>query len=126
MHNKKYSIDLLMATIEEAIKVYGPNSIESIGEATSYALNQNYPNPFNPSTTIEFAVPKASNVTLSIYDASGQLVYKLVNGYYPAGTYRADWNGTIHEANQLAPSGVYFYRIQAGDYTASKKMVLMK
>jgi predicted CXXCH cytochrome family protein len=126
VHNRKYAEDLLKATIEEAIKVYGPNSVKPIGEATSYALNQNYPNPFNPSTTIEFAVPKGSNVSINIYDASGQLVYKLVNGYYPAGTYRADWNGTIHEANTLAPSGVYFYRIQAGDYVASKKMVLMK
>jgi predicted CXXCH cytochrome family protein len=127
VHNKKYSIDLLKASIAEAIKVYGPNSIDQLeGVANGFALEQNYPNPFNPSTSIVFSVPKTSNVSINIYDATGRLVNVLVNGQYSAGNYQVSWNGTTELDTRMAPSGIYFYRIVAGDYTASKKMVLMK
>jgi|GEM_PF-468410 len=97
-------------------------SVESIGDGlpTSFALSQNYPNPFNPSTTIEFAIPKNSEVKIVVYDILGRTVKELVNDMFNPGFYRVNFN-----ASQLA-SGVYFYRIQAGDYIDVKKLMLMK
>jgi hypothetical protein len=85
----------------------------------SFALNQNYPNPFNPTTTIEFALPTTSNYTLAIYNVQGQVV-KTFEGSSEAGYVKVDWN-----ASSVA-SGVYFYKLTAGSYTATKKMVLLK
>ena len=83
-------------------------------------LSQNYPNPFNPSTTIKYSIPKNSLVTLKVYDVLGREVKTLVNEYKTAGDYNADFN-----ASHLA-SGIYFYRITAGKYTAVRKMQLLK
>jgi len=83
-------------------------------------LYQNYPNPFNPSTTIKFELPKASHVTLTVYDILGREVAVLVNERRNAGVYEVKFDGS-----NLA-SGVYFYRIQAGDYVFTKKLLLMK
>jgi hypothetical protein len=83
-------------------------------------LSQNYPNPFNPQTKIKFAVPKASFIKLIIYDLLGREVTTLVNEELRPGTYEADWDGSNYS------SGVHFYKIIAGDYTETKKMVLMK
>jgi hypothetical protein len=85
-----------------------------------YALEQNYPNPFNPSTTIKFAVPKESNVNLSIYNVLGELVSTLVNEQMKAGYYEYELN-----SSSLA-SGVYLYRITADDFVETKKMVLLR
>jgi hypothetical protein len=85
-----------------------------------YYLMQNYPNPFNPSTAIKFSLPKATHVTLSIYNTLGQEVSNLVSKDMNAGVYTAEWN-----ASSFA-SGVYFYRIQAGSFVETKKMVLLK
>lgn len=87
---------------------------------TSYALNQNYPNPFNPSTKIKFSLPSSENVKLTIYDITGRKVRELVNQDLSAGVHTVDFN-----ASNLA-SGTYIYRIQAGSYVQSKKMILMK
>jgi hypothetical protein len=86
----------------------------------AYILRQNYPNPFNPVTEIYFALPKASNVKLEVFDLLGREVGTLVNEFKPAGTYTVRFN-----AVSLA-SGVYFYRIVAGDFSDTKKMVLVK
>jgi len=86
----------------------------------SFFLYQNYPNPFNPTTNIEFSIPKSEFVTLKIYNILGEEVATLVSGRLTAGQYKYDWN-----TSSLA-SGVYLYRIQAGDYVETKKMVLMK
>ena len=86
----------------------------------SFKLNQNYPNPFNPSTTISFEMPKSGVVELKVFDMLGREVASLVNGFRQAGTYRVDFN-----AIGLA-SGVYVYRIKAGDFVESKKMTLLK
>ncbi len=80
----------------------------------------NYPNPFNPSTEISFYLPQTSDVRLDVYNIAGQVVATLVNGVMEAGGHTVRWDGT-----DLA-SGVYLYRIQAGDYTDSKKMLLLK
>ncbi len=86
----------------------------------SYRLSQNYPNPFNPSTEIEFAIPKAGLVKIVVYDILGREVKTLVNETKQAGEYKIYFN-----ASSLA-SGVYFYRINANDFTQTKKMLLIK
>jgi photosystem II stability/assembly factor-like uncharacterized protein len=85
-----------------------------------YNLEQNYPNPFNPSTMISFSLPKAGNVSLVVYDILGREVAALVNEFTTAGNYTIDFN-----ASSLS-SGVYLYKIQAGDFTDTRKMVLVK
>jgi len=86
----------------------------------SFALWQNYPNPFNPSTTISFDVPKTSNVTIMIYDVIGRQVATLIDDEYQPGHYKV-----VFEAGQLA-TGLYIYRIQAGDFHETKKLLLLK
>jgi polygalacturonase len=84
------------------------------------ALMQNYPNPFNPSTTIKYSLPKAMHVSLSIYNSMGQEVSKLISQDMNAGVHSAEWN-----ASGLA-SGVYYYRIIAGNFTEARKLLLLK
>ncbi len=92
---------------------------------TAYGLSQNYPNPFNPTTSIEFALPEASEVSLEIYNLLGQKVRTLVNGYVPAGYVSTSWDGLDQNGREIS-SGTYIYRLQTGDQVFSKKMVLMK
>lgn len=92
----------------------------SSGIPESFSLSQNYPNPFNPSTIINYDIPKVSYVTLTIFNVLGQEITKLVNGEQAAGKYSVDFN-----AAGLS-SGIYFYKIQAGDFVGFKKMILMK
>ncbi|SMO54865.1 DUF7133 domain-containing protein [Gracilimonas mengyeensis] len=84
------------------------------------ALKQNYPNPFNPVTTIEYSLQKSETVTLEVFDALGRKVATLVDSYQSAGQYQVDFN-----ASKLS-SGIYLYRLKAGDYTESKVLTLMK
>jgi hypothetical protein len=86
---------------------------------SDFALMQNYPNPFNPTTTIAFALPQASDYTLTIYNVTGQVVNQF-SGHGEAGTVTVEWNAS----NQA--SGVYFYKLNAGNFSATKKMVLLK
>ncbi|MBZ0202606.1 MAG: T9SS type A sorting domain-containing protein [Ignavibacteria bacterium] len=86
----------------------------------SYMLEQNYPNPFNPVTNIKFSVPKSGLVKIVVFDVSGKEIAALVNENLSAGTYNADF-----DASQLA-SGVYFYKLESGDFVQTKKMVLVK
>jgi hypothetical protein len=90
------------------------------GNPMKFELQQNYPNPFNPTTNIRYSVPAAGLVTLTVYNAIGQEVASLVNEVQDAGSYVADFN-----ASRLA-SGMYLYKIEAGRYTATKKMMLIK
>lgn len=85
-----------------------------------YSLSQNYPNPFNPSTKIRFELPSSSSVKLVIYDALGRQIETLVNDKMNAGVYEANWN-----AKNLA-SGIYFYKLEAGSFVSTKKMLLVK
>lgn len=86
----------------------------------NFEVKQNYPNPFNPSTTIEFSIPKDANVSLRIYDILGKEVSTLVNEQRSAGTYVINWNASSFS------SGIYFYRVTAGEFTETKKMFLVK
>jgi hypothetical protein len=83
-------------------------------------LDQNYPNPFNPSTVISYSIPGLSFVSLKIYDILGKEISALVNEVQPAGNYQ------INFAADNLPAGVYFYRINAGNFNQTKKMVLLK
>ncbi len=92
---------------------------------TEYGLDQNYPNPFNPVTTIRFALPQSGNVTLKIFNLSGQLVRTLVSSEFAAGQHQIVWNGRNDNGEKVA-SGMYLYRITAGSFVQTKKMMLMK
>jgi hypothetical protein len=85
-----------------------------------YFLAQNFPNPFNPTTTIKYQIPELSFVTLKVYDVLGNEIKTLVYKEKPAGAYELTWYA------EGLPSGVYYYRLQAGDFVETKKMVLMK
>ena len=91
----------------------------------SFSLSQNYPNPFNPLTSIEYSLARGSQVELSIYNVVGERVRVLVDERQRAGVYRATWDGKDGAGNEVA-SGVYFYRLVAGDHTFTRKMLLLK
>ncbi len=90
-----------------------------------FDLRQNYPNPFNPTTVIEYALPKASEVKIQIYNILGQKVRNLVDESQEAGYKTIHWDGKDDHGNEVS-SGVYFYRIEAGDFIKCKKMTLLK
>jgi hypothetical protein len=84
------------------------------------SLQQNYPNPFNPSTTVSYDLPRTSRVTLSIFDILGREVATLLNGEKPAGRYTVHWDASG------VSSGVYFYRLRAGDFVQTRRMLLLR
>ena len=98
--------------------VVGIQNISNIAE--SFSLKQNYPNPFNPATKIQFSIPRSGNVKLSVYDIAGKEVAVLVNERKEAGVYETEFGGAA------LSSGVYFYRIEAGEFIETKRMMLVK
>ena len=96
--------------------------VEPVSEVipSDFALEQNYPNPFNPSTTINFSIPVEGFVTLDVYNTIGQKVASLVNETKTAGTYQVDFDAAT------LTSGIYFYKISTGNFSETKKMILMK
>ncbi len=127
-----YSVDFVNSQLgfivgdDGVILRYGdlPTSIDNFFETTTipsaYVLSQNYPNPFNPTTTIGYEIPERSFVTLKVYDVLGNEIAALVNKEKPAGSYEIEFGGVE------LPSGIYFYRLQAGSIYLSKKMILLK
>ncbi|MDH4223354.1 MAG: T9SS type A sorting domain-containing protein [candidate division Zixibacteria bacterium] len=91
----------------------------------SFELFQNFPNPFNPKTDINFTLPRESDVRLVIYNIKGQIVNNLVDKRLEAGRYKVVWEGDDFSGNKVA-SGIYFYRIEAGSFRETKKMIMMK
>ena len=106
------------------VSITGVNQIyhESIN---GYKLEQNFPNPFNPSTTIRYSITSPENVSINIYDVSGQLVKEITKDHNQAGEYEVIWGG-MNNYNQKVSSGAYFYQITAGNYVEAKKMILLK
>ncbi|MFZ0389550.1 MAG: T9SS type A sorting domain-containing protein, partial [Calditrichia bacterium] len=112
-------------TINSWISVIDPTITGIVTEppaalSEKYILQQNYPNPFNPTTAIRFQLTASSPVSLKVYDLAGREVAELVSGIKPAGEHTVNWNASGHA------SGVYFYRLQAGSYAETKKMILMR
>ncbi len=91
----------------------------------SFSLGSNYPNPFNPSTTILYDLPKSTNLRIEIFNIHGQFVRTLVNGYSTAGRHYVVWNGS-NDRGEAVSSGIYIYRIQAGEFVKARKMMLLK
>jgi len=92
----------------------------SSGLPSEYRLGQNYPNPFNPTTSIQYAISSRQFVTLKVYDVLGNEVAILVNEEKQVGSYEIEFDGSV------LTSGIYFYKLQTGDFVETKKMVLMK
>ena len=90
------------------------------GVPKEFKLEHNYPNPFNPSTKIKFDIPKSSFVNLTVYNALGEKITSVVNKELKEGKYEAEWNASSYS------SGVYFYKLTAGSYSATRKMILLK
>ncbi|MHB8851830.1 MAG: T9SS type A sorting domain-containing protein [Ignavibacteriaceae bacterium] len=120
VHNTRLEQKLLT----DAIANFTPTGTTGVKDVnnlpTTYSISQNYPNPFNPTTTIDFTLPEASNVKITVYDALGKQVTTLVNSFLNRGNYKATWNADSYS------SGVYFYRIEAKNFLMVKKMVLLK
>jgi len=89
-----------------------------------YALRQNYPNPCNPTTMIEFDVPEDRHVEIAIFNLRGEVISELINRDMSAGSYKMLWNGRDHSGKSVS-SGLYFYRMTAGDFTATKKLIFV-
>ena len=118
--NEDHSVDAGLIPLNTPSIAYAPAAVP-----IRFELGQNYPNPFNPSTTIRFDLPQPVHVRLNIYDVTGRLVATPVNEPRQAGVHRIVWNRTNRSGGPVA-SGVYFYRIQAGAFTMTRKMVLLK
>lgn len=116
----------LTATISSADGQSWTKEIQiSVGAPKDYKLYNNFPNPFNPTTKIAFDLPKASHVSLVIYDVLGREVAEITNQNYPPGYNEITWNGLNRNGEQVS-SGVYFYRISTGRWSAVKKMMMLK
>jgi hypothetical protein len=124
------------STVPEKTYTYWIVILEGGAAATSFqttittpalqlALDQNRPNPFNPTTTISFVLPREMDVKLSIYDIRGRRIVTLLDGTGSAGSKEVVWDGKDANGNQVG-SGVYFYRLQAGKDTQTRKMILLK
>ena len=106
-------------------KYTGQIGIQTISSEVpeKFSLSQNYPNPFNPSTTIKFMIPASSSVAqtfLNVYDILGREVTTLVSQQLSPGTYEVNWDASNY------PSGLYFYKLTTGDYTETRKMIMLK
>ncbi len=103
-----------------------PTGIGAPPVPTSFALHPNVPNPFNPITTIAYDIPEGgADVNITIYDVAGRMVRELVDEHRSAGTWSVQWNGDDDRGQRVA-SGVYFYRMRAGEFNETRKMVLLK
>jgi hypothetical protein len=113
-------IDLIVDEERPAAGNEGQIDFKDLTTPKTYDLSQNYPNPFNPSTTIEYSIPNDAVVSLKIFDVLGKEVATLVNEQKATGTYIVNWNASNFS------SGLYFYRLNAGEFSQTKKMFLVK
>ncbi len=133
-----YDGDFVMTGVRDGESSYQEFYLMKIGDAAmdvgdiaegnlpdGFALAANYPNPFNPSTTINYTVPRRSEVRITVVNVTGQLVKTLKDATVPAGTHEVVWDGTDRSGNAVA-SGMYLYRLQTGEYSQVRKMMLLK
>ncbi len=121
VHNTKYAVRLLYKALG-----WTPLAVKELpGMPSGFDLAQNYPNPFNPTTNIRFSLPQEEHVRLHIFDITGKLVKTLIDEAITAGNREIEWDGTNIDGQKVA-SGLYLYRMQAGNYVMTKKMVMMK
>jgi methionine-rich copper-binding protein CopC len=111
---------ILQGKVAEVQEIKNSSTLPAV-----FSLGQNYPNPFNPVTSMEFAVPKASHVKIEVYNLLGQKVKVLVDEELKAGKYQVNWNG-VNDLGDHVASGIYFYRMNADNFTDVKKMILLK
>jgi hypothetical protein len=111
--------------VTEVMDALSDNDINPDGLPTEFSVSQNYPNPFNPETVIGYSLPTASEVEITVYNITGQRVTTLLSGHKSAGNHEVRWNGRDESGSPVA-SGVYLYRISAGDFVETRKMLLMK
>jgi hypothetical protein len=119
VHNPRFAFGVMKASIEAlggVVAVEYPKD----NMPTDFVLSQNYPNPFNPTTSIQYQIPTGSKVKIVVYDVLGKQVSVLVNEYQNAGTYTTNF-----DASKLA-SGIYLYRMEAGNFVKVNKMLLLK
>ena len=107
------------------LDISGLLGVDDINTPDVFALHNNYPNPFNPITNITYDIPEVADVVLEIFNMSGQKVRTLINDQQEPGRYKIVWNATNDTGQSLA-SGMYVYRIKAGDFVSVKKLILMK
>jgi hypothetical protein len=100
------------------------SNVQSNHIPVEFALEQNYPNPFNPQTTISYSLPRAMQVSLTVFDLMGREVQTLVSGLEQAGRHTTRWDAANHAGRRL-PAGIYYYQIRAGSFIETKKMILL-
>mgnify|MGYP003725815585 FL=1 len=121
---------MVTVTPEVIRQVVLPITLNNVGKPNRSLLLQNYPNPFNPETWIPYKLASPANISIEIYDAVGILVRRLELGQRDAGFYQsrnhaAYWDGSNNKGERVS-SGIYFYHFQAGDYSAARKMIILK
>jgi len=126
-YGKKYDYKIENIDSDGSSKFYGPISIsiETQKLPEKFEMSQNYPNPFNPVTSINYSLPKNSQVKLVVYNALGEVVNELVNQTQSAGTYSITWDGRSN-VGTFVSTGIYFYKIHTEDFSQVKKMILSK
>ena len=112
-----------MSIIIVVFEVIGVDDYDLI--PVKYSLSNNYPNPFNPQTTIKYAIPIQTDISLVIYNLMGQEVIRWDEKSVPAGYYEKSWKGLTYSGIPVA-SGVYLYRLQAAEFVQTRKMLLLK
>jgi hypothetical protein len=121
-----YNVGFLPAFVPGNVYIGSPQGIGyEVTVPASFSLSQNYPNPFNSSTEIQFSLSMSSVASLVIYDIQGREVRRLFDSDYEAGTHSVIWNGTDN-SNQLVSSGIYFYKLIAGEATQTNRMTLLR
>ncbi len=113
----------IVTTDGQTVRVAYATTVDAL--PASFSLQQNYPNPFNPNTKIAFTTPRSGRVTLTVYDILGRSLRTLVDRALDAGVHVVEWDGT-DSRGAVAPSGVYFYKMTAGEFVATRKMALVK
>lgn len=120
LNHPSIMIDTIFVTVATDVNEDFPQELPD-----GYSISQNYPNPFNLSTAIRYTIPRRSKVTISIYNVMGRKVNTIVDETKSAGSHTAYWDGT-DKAGKVVSSGIYFYRIHAGDFVETKRMLLLK